>query len=62
LNAILLDADVVGIRVVKTNGEMAGEKLRETLGKTSFDELLKTPSYIQTGAKINREGEAIATV
>ena len=62
LNAILLDADVVGIRVVKTNGEMAGEKLRDTLGKTSFDELLKAPSYIQTGAKINREGETIATV
>jgi two-component system, chemotaxis family, sensor kinase CheA len=62
LNAILLDADVIGIRVVKTNGEMAGEKIREGVAETAFDELLKTPSYIQTGAKINRDGEMIATV
>jgi HAMP domain-containing protein len=62
LNAILLDADVVGIRVVKTNDEVAGEKIREGLVETSFDALMKTPSYIQTGAKISREGEAIATV
>ncbi|MBX9754301.1 MAG: HAMP domain-containing protein [Pseudomonadaceae bacterium] len=62
LSAILLDADVVGIRVVKTNGEMAGEKIRDALAKTTFDELLKNPDYIETGAKINREGEAIASV
>ncbi|OHC27397.1 MAG: hypothetical protein A2Y50_02780 [Pseudomonadales bacterium RIFCSPLOWO2_12_59_9] len=62
LSAILLDADVVGIRVVKTNGEMAGEKIRDALAKTAFDELLKNPDYIETGAKINREGEAIASV
>ena len=62
LNAILLDADVVGIRVVKTNGELAGEKIREAFAKTAFDELLKNPDYVEAGAKINREGEPIAAV
>jgi two-component system chemotaxis sensor kinase CheA len=62
LSAILLDDDVVGIRVVKTNGEMAGEQISEAFAKIPFDELLKNPANIETGAKLTREGEAIATV
>ncbi len=62
LQAILLDADVVAIRVVKPNGTTGAEKIRESFAAKPFDEWVKNPSHLLTSAKISREGEEIAQV
>lgn len=60
LTAILLDQDVVGIRILK-KGQPSGEKLREGAAK-NFDELLRDPVNVVQSEKVLREEKEIAEV
>lgn len=63
LTGMLLDVDVVGIRV--TSGKEAkttAEKKRDAFKAVEFPELLKNPSHLSTVVKVKREGKEIAQV
>lgn len=61
--AILLDKDVVAIRVLKgTSSTTSAEKIREADSKTPFDDLLKDAGNVETTTRILREGTQIARV
>ncbi len=61
--AILLDKDVVAIRVLKDNDEKPiAEKQREGTKDQSFDELLKDPVNVDTTSAIVRDGKQFAKV
>ena len=61
--AILLDKDVIAIRVLKDNEEKSiAEKQREGLENTPFTELLKNPVYVDTNSAIVRDGKQFARV
>ncbi len=61
--AILLDHDVVAIRVMRGEESAASaEKFRGDVSKVPFADLLKNPAYIETTAPIMREGKQIARV
>jgi methyl-accepting chemotaxis protein len=61
--AILLDKDVVAIRVLKDNDEKPiAEKQREGTEDQSFDELLKDPVNVDTTSAIVRDGKQFAKV
>ncbi|MBK7053138.1 MAG: HAMP domain-containing protein [Rhodoferax sp.] len=63
VKAILLDSDVLGIRVAKAGSDKAEvETLRNGVAEKSFNELLKNPANVQNAAKIKREGVDIASV
>ena len=61
-NAIMMDSDIHGIRVIKNgSGTPDVERVRTEIS-TSFDALLSNRSNLVTTAKINRQGEEIALV
>ncbi|RTK99812.1 MAG: HAMP domain-containing protein, partial [Neisseriaceae bacterium] len=61
--AILLDKDVVAIRVLgATDDKTTSEKKREAVEKTDFAELLKDPHHFNNLAEIAKDGKAIARV
>jgi two-component system chemotaxis sensor kinase CheA len=61
--AILLDKDVVAIRVMKGDSQTSSaEKIRELDAKTPFADLMKNPSNLETTTPIMREGVQIAQV
>ena len=61
--AILLDKDVVAIRVMKADSQTASaERIRELDAKTPFADLMKNPSNLETTTPIMREGAQIAQV
>lgn len=59
LSAILLDSDVVGIRVMR-DGSLVAEKKRDNLADVPFDDLLKVSSNVAKSGKIKREGADVA--
>lgn len=61
--AILLDPDVVAIRVLsETEEKTTAEKKRDNVQSIEFDQLLKNSHYINNTAKISRENKTIARV
>jgi hypothetical protein len=62
-SAILLDSDVVAIRVLKAGeGKNLGESKRKDMEKVDFDELAKNPKYINNVTKIMHDGKDLAQV
>lgn len=63
VKAILLDTDVLGIRVIKAGSDKAEvETVREGVSEKSFEDLLKNPTNVQNSAKIKRAETDIASV
>jgi two-component system chemotaxis sensor kinase CheA len=63
VNAIMLDTDVLGLRVTKvgsTNPEV--ERIREGRSAATVDELLRGDDLLRSSAKMKRDGNDIATV
>jgi signal transduction histidine kinase len=62
-NAILLDSDVMAIRIVKFGDEMTvTERVRPEAKAATFDDLASKDNYIFSSAKVLRGVEHIATV
>ena len=61
-NAIMMDSDIHGIRVIKNGSDTPDVERVRTENSTSFDALLSNRSNLVTTAKINRQGEEIALV
>lgn len=62
-SAILLDSDVVGIRVLKAGEDKTMAELkRDEFAKVDFGDLLKNPAYISSLTKIKREDKDLAEV
>lgn len=62
-SAILLDADVVAIRVLKAGEDKTmAERRREAVAKVEFEELLKDPRNISSLTKIKHDDKDLAEV